>query len=1607
MKEKILRRVLVILVIASLTINNFLLIGLNIVEAVNENLENQTVAVNNYVDYDVYFKEGDKKVHSIESSIKGGTSLYINVNVKDTGVALDAGKISFENSNFKLGKVKNTAVKSVNYETKEIELNEIIYGNNIEIELPITFEKNENIDVAYFDAINSVKLEGTYRKGTTDKKVSAERKIELKWTEKADIEVEENIEKYFEVAQGIVLQDSIKVSVIENVLPKQSEKIEIKVPEVEGEKPSKVTVIKNGKVITGAEINEEGKLNIETENKTWANGKDEYKIIYVYIGALEASEREIGLDTKVETKLYSKEEKIQKTNEEVEVINKKGNIASVDSKITEEQYKGYIYANAKEETEYEEVTTIEVANKSEQQIKIELNEDEFVDVKGNRYSTQGATYYKEIKINKDDVLKLFGENAYIAIEKENGELIRYIDKDVQADRNGNIVLNSEENTIIIRTNEPEKAGSLKIYSKKAIKGNAGYTKGQLKQVTGLVSNVNLKTDEYTEEAKAEMKLKETETDAEIILSQIGLSTLKDNNVKIDVNLKTDDNKYDLYKNPTIEIKLPEEVTGVEINSVNQLYKKQLSLKDYKYNEETKTIRIEYEGEQTEFGNASNEGMFIEIDATIKLNKLATTKSSEIVMTYTNENGEEATYEKKVDININSKTGILTYTSVSGYNEEGAYVESVGSDIAEGKLEEQSNAKVAKAKVAVINNYNEEIKNVEVIGEIPAENESELKSTFVTTLAEGIKTIGDAKVYYSEDGQNWKEEIEDLAKIRKYKVVPNSNEIKAKGALAFVYEFNIPANLGKGESTYTNYEVKYNYAGQEVKTSSTVILSTDVKEKAKLQEEIKNVSENNEEIEGTNKVIEGIELNYKAISNGKELKDGETVKEGQSIKYVVKAKNVSGKDINNFKAIAEQTNATFYGEEIVEAISVTPEAAYNRYIEEDENLKNKEFTKEVLKNGEEYEFSYEFTVKNVEEGQTTEGKLTVLSENTKQPEVKLNTNVIEQGKLKIVLKSEMTEDWEFTSRECSWPMDSKVTNISNETLRNVIVEIPLQDWVKTSKQEINEVIDENSNYTLISYENNVIKFNIKEIRPNEQIRIFYPIVLVGMDSEKTVDLFRLNYIAYVQGEEDVIYTSNEIQKEVKQANRNTITIEQTSDKNENETIKEDEEVTFNAVIRNEGVAEKEIRIADNISEELTIVDAYYEFNGQTIILDLEKDTKETIRPNDEIKITVKAKAKNIEDATRALSNEFEIETDDMASTSNSIKYRVASAVNNREENNETETNIESYYDIEGTAWEDKDKNGIKDDQNSNMSDIKVYLINSVTGELVKDTNIENGNYSFGNLEKGKYIVAFDYNTTKYRVTTYKKAGVIEENNSNVISKEININGEIKKMAVTDIIEVTNESVANINAGFVEKEIVDFKLDKYVTKVTLQNNKGTTVKEYKNTKLAKLEINPKEVDKSLVLIEYAIDVTNEGELEGYIGEILDYIPNDLKFSSEINKDWYISSDGTLHNITLANDKLEAGETKQVKLILTKTMTKENMGLIINSAEIGKLTNEFEIEDIDSTPSNKIDGEDDLSKAEVIISLTTGKEMIMIITISLIAIIITGIVIKIVISKEGKNE
>lgn len=165
-----------------------------------------------------------------------------------------------------------------------------------------------------------------------------------------------------------------------------------------------------------------------------------------------------------------------------------------------------------------------------------------------------------------------------------------------------------------------------------------------------------------------------------------------------------------------------------------------------------------------------------------------------------------------------------------------------------------------------------------------------------------------------------------------------------------------------------------------------------------------------------------------------------------------------------------------------------------------------------------------------------------------------------------------------------------------------------------------------------------------------------------------------------------------------------------------------------------------------------------------------------------------------------------------------------------------------------AWYDENANGQKDQDEKALSNIKVRLLNTQTNNLVKEENgkvlevttNENGIYVLDKIGNGKYIAIFDYDNSHYALTKYKVDKVAETENSNAILNELLIENERKQVASTDILEVQDNNISNINIGLIKLQNFDLKLDKYVSKILIQNANGTTVREYDNATMAKSRI-----------------------------------------------------------------------------------------------------------------------------------------------------------------------
>lgn len=90
------------------------------------------------------------------------------------------------------------------------------------------------------------------------------------------------------------------------------------------------------------------------------------------------------------------------------------------------------------------------------------------------------------------------------------------------------------------------------------------------------------------------------------------------------------------------------------------------------------------------------------------------------------------------------------------------------------------------------------------------------------------------------------------------------------------------------------------------------------------------------------------------------------------------------------------------------------------------------------------------------------------------------------------------------------------------------------------------------------------------------------------------------------------------------------------------------------------------------------------------------------------------------------------------------------------------------------------------------------------------------------------------------------------------------------------------------------------------------------------------------------------------------------------------------------SLSNEPIAAGETKTVTLTLVKTMNENNTGRINNRAEIVEDYNDLGIKDVNSTPGNQEEGENDIGSADAILSVRTGGVVYVSVVIVLIVIL-----------------
>ena len=199
--------------------------------------------------------------------------------------------------------------------------------------------------------------------------------------------------------------------------------------------------------------------------------------------------------------------------------------------------------------------------------------------------------------------------------------------------------------------------------------------------------------------------------------------------------------------------------------------------------------------------------------------------------------------------------------------------------------------------------------------------------------------------------------------------------------------------------------------------------------------------------------------------------------------------------------------------------------------------------------------------------------------------------------------------------------------------------------------------------------------------------------------------------------------------------------------------------------------------------------------------------------------------------------------------------------------------------------------------------------------------------------------------------------------------------------------------------------DLALRKWVTKAYVTQDGETTVTETGHHAeddpegIVKVDLKKSKIKSVVVKFEYQIRVTNEGQIAGYADEVKDYIPAGLRFDPADNPTWTQISDDEVVTDQLKDTLLQPGESAEVTIVLTWINSADNMGLKVNIAEISKDRNGYGSKDIDSTPNNKVSGEDDIDDAPVMLTVKTGTHTTVYIALVAGVVFILGLGVKLI--------
>lgn len=284
-------------------------------------------------------------------------------------------------------------------------------------------------------------------------------------------------------------------------------------------------------------------------------------------------------------------------------------------------------------------------------------------------------------------------------------------------------------------------------------------------------------------------------------------------------------------------------------------------------------------------------------------------------------------------------------------------------------------------------------------------------------------------------------------------------------------------------------------------------------------------------------------------------------------------------------------------------------------------------------------------------------------------------------------------------------------------------------------------------------------------------------------------------------------------------------------------------------------------------------------------------------------------------------------------------------NESEECSKSETGLKTYNSnvsttsvynrsISGLVFQDDDYDGFSTYDEPKLSDVIVELyktdatvsnskkpldvVSDNDKKVAESVTNSRGEYKFSGLTSGNYYVKYTFDCDKYTATEKNKQdstlGDMSESDSDAVMQAGTCS------AVSNILTLNNEKVniTHIDLGLRVRQIFDVTLNKYITNVKVNSNKGTQSYDYDNAKKVKIDV--KNLRNTTFQVSYLIELENTKYFPGTIGNIIETIPDGMTFNPDLpqNKGWY-ESDGNLYYSDLSSTLLMPGEKHYVTIVL----------------------------------------------------------------------------------------